>query len=194
MLKKLGGCLVIVVVLLSVGTWFAMRTVKESLGPDGIARVTIAATPHRVYTSLSDGDSLATWMTPGSTVTTSRRGPLSVGDAIHVQLKNAFGPAQRPLTWRVSELVPDLLVGLQLMNESDTRPLASRRDSLVAVGDSTMIMSLVSSFVPDTAKGTSGMAADMMMSMFRVQSKLELQNLKVRIEGRPAPAKPAPRK
>src|SRR5215217_5904616 len=185
MMKKLGGCLLIVVVLLGVGMWYALREARQSLGPDGIARVTIGASPHRVYTSLSDGDSIATWMTPGSTVTTSRRGPLAVGDTIRVQLRKAFGPARRPLLWRVAELVPDQLVALQLMNEKNTQVIAARRDSLVAVGDSTLVMSLVSSSLPDTAKSTSAIAGDMMLSMFGVQAKLELQSLKARIEGRP---------
>jgi uncharacterized protein YndB with AHSA1/START domain len=193
MMKKLGGCLLVAVVLLGVGMWYALRTVKESLGPDGIARVTIAASPHRVYSSLSDGDSVATWMAPGSIITTSRHGPLAAGDLIRVQIRNAFGPAKRPITWRVSELVPDHLVALDLMDEKNPRPIASRRDSLIATGDSTMVMTLVSSSRPDTAGSSSALAGDMMLSMFSVQAKLELQSLKARLEGKRV-AKPGVKK
>jgi hypothetical protein len=43
--------------------------------------------------------------------------------------------------------------------------------------------------LPDSVQARGGVAGDMMMSMFRMQSKLELQSLKARIEGRPLPVK-----
>src|SRR6187402_373817 len=103
MLKWIGGCLVLVVVLLAGGSWFAMRTMRESLAPDGSARTAIHAPPERIYSSLTDGDSIKTWMAQGNTITTWRHGPLVVGDSIRVELRRTLG-TQRPMMWRGSEL------------------------------------------------------------------------------------------
>ncbi|HEX6574299.1 MAG TPA: hypothetical protein VF042_04945 [Gemmatimonadaceae bacterium] len=186
MLKWLGGCLVLVIVLIGVGSWYAMRSIRQSLEPDGSARVTIAATPQRIYASLSNGDSSATWMATGSTVIASRRGPLVVGDSIRIEMRQSLGVG-RPIVWHVSELKPDQVVALQLMNETKTQVIATRRDSLVSIGDSTTVVSTITTALPDSVRNKAGMAGDMMMSMFRIQSKLELQSLKARIEGRVVP-------
>lgn len=185
MLKWVGGCLLLVVVLIAAGSWFAMRTMRESLEPDGSARVTIAASPDRIYASLSDGDSVRTWMAQGNTVTTWRRGPFVVGDSIRVELRQSLGISRQPMMWRVSELIPNRLVSLELMTPATRRVLGMRRDSLVQVGDSTQVVSTVTSaLLTDSARtATRAVAADMMLSMFRLQAKLELQGLKARIEG-----------
>jgi hypothetical protein len=71
---------------------------------------------------------------------------------------------------------------------------AVRRDSLVAKGDSTSIITLLTSSQLDSlSRDKSNVSGDMMLSMLRIQSKLELDVLKGRIEGKlhmpPAPAK-----
>lgn len=184
MLKWIGGCLVLVVVLLAGGSWFAMRTMRESLAPDGSARVAIHAPPERIYSSLTHGDSIKTWMAQGNTITTWRHGPLVVGDSIRVELRRTIGP-QRPMMWRVSELIPNRLIAMQLITPEGRRVMGVRRDSLVAEGDSTIVISTVrSTLAADTAKSTTaGLAGDMMISMFLLQAKLEYQGLKGRIEG-----------
>jgi uncharacterized protein YndB with AHSA1/START domain len=189
MLKWLGGCLVIVIVLIGVGSWYAMRTIRQSLEPDGSARVTIAASPQRIYSSLSNGDSAATWRATGNAVTASRRGPFSIGDSIRIEMKGSLGVGQRPIVWHVRELKPDQVVAMDLMNEAGTHAIAMRRDSLAANGDSTVVISAIYPMLPDSVQARGGVAGDMMMSMFRMQSKLELQSLKARIEGRPLPVK-----
>ena len=186
MLKWIGGCLVLVVVVIAAASWYALRTMRESLAPDGSARVMIAAPPERIYASLSNGDSIRTWMAQGNAVTTWRTGPLVVGDSIRVELRRSIG-SPRPLIWRVSQLVPNRLVAMEIMTPETRRVMGVRKDSLVGVGDSTLVISTVTSaMLSDTANtGTAAVAADMMLSMFRLQSKLEHQGLKGRIEGRP---------
>ena len=185
MLKWIGGCLVLVVVLIAGGSWFAMRSMRNSLGPDGSARVTIAAPPQRIYASMSNGDSLKTWMAQGSTVTIWHGGPLVVGDSIKVELRRSLGMSQPPMIWIVRELVPDRIVALEL-TQGAGRAIGVRRDSLVAAGDSTVVVSIVTSSLNDSTKSSAaGVAGDMVLSMFRLQSKLELQSLKARLEGRP---------
>jgi hypothetical protein len=89
------------------------------------------------------------------------------------------------MIWRISELVPNRVVSMELMAQATGRVLGVRRDSLVAVGDSTMVVStVVSRLLRDTTRSaTAEVAGDMMLSMFRLQAKLELQGLKGRIEG-----------
>ena len=103
-------------------------------------------------------------------------------------MKGSLGVGQRPIVWNVRELKPDQVVAMDLMNEARTHVIATRRDSLVANGDSTVVISAIYPMLPDSVQSRAGVAGDMMMSMFRMQSKLELQSLKARIEGRAAPA------
>src|SRR5678816_619609 len=99
MLKWLGGCAVVAVILLAGGAYFAMRTVRESLSPDGSARVAIHAPPERVFASLASADSQATYIAAGNKVTTSRRGALQPGDSIRVELRATLGMKQEPMIW-----------------------------------------------------------------------------------------------
>ena len=185
MLKWLGGCLIVVVVLIAAGSWFAMRAMKESLGPDGSARVAVHASPDRVFASLADGDSAATWMGPGNAVKTSRRGPYQPGDSVRIEMRGALGMKAQPMIWTVKQVVPGRLLVLDLTTRDYPGVIASRRDSLFQIGDSTIVISNLVSNLADSTKGRA--SAEMMISMFRLQSKLELESLKGRIEG---PARP----
>lgn len=184
MLKWVGGCLVVVIVLVIGGSWFALRTMRESLAPDGSVRVAISATPQRVFASLADGDSARTWMAQGNTVTASRRGRFQPGDSIRITLRSTLGMSPEPMIWEVKQVVPDTLLVLELRSSSARSGMAIRRDSIAAAGDSTIVMSRLVSTLPDSAKSST--TAEMMMSMFRMQSKLEIESLKARIEGRAA--------
>ena len=104
-------------------------------------------------------------------------------------MKGSLGVGQRPIVWHVRELKPDQVVAMDLMNEAGPHAIAMRRDSLAANGDSTVVISAIYPMLPDSVQARGGVAGDMMMSMFRMQSKLELQSLKARIEGRPLPVK-----
>ena len=185
MLKWLGGCAVVAVILIAGGSYFAMRTMKESLSPDGSSRVAIHAPPERVFASLSSADSAATYMGAGNKVTTSRRGALEIGDSIRVELRATLGMKQQPMIWIIKEIVPNQKIVFQL-GAVGTRPVsATRRDSLFAKGDSTVIVSRLAFQLPDSAKSSA--TGDMMSTMFQMQSKFELESLKLRIEGTAAP-------
>ena len=197
MLKWLGGCLVVVIVLIAAGSWWAVRTMKESLGPGGTAVVSIGATPARVFASLANADSLPTWMAQGNTVTTSRaHGPFIPGDTIRIGLKATFGIKQEPLVWTIVQIIPDTLVVRKLSTRSTQRMMAVRRDSLAQVAaDSTAVIStLVSPLLDSLQKEKPTVTGDMMLSMLRMQSKLELQSLKARIESRRPAAPAAPKR
>ena len=198
MWKWLGGCLLVVLVLIAGAMIFAYRTMKESLGPDGSATVTIGAPPARVFASLAHGDSVATWMAQGNTVLSSRHGPLIPGDTLRIEPRIGFGAPEQRMTWIVREVVPERLLLLELEGGKTHRVVATRRDSVSAVGDSTRVVSRIVSPLLDSmgtgkAKSTDGMdpfTPDLLVSMFKMQAKLELMRLKTRIESPPRPAAP----
>ena len=184
MLKWIGGCLVVVLIVIAGGSYFAMRTMRESLSPDGSARVAIHAPLARVFASLSSADSAATYMAAGNKITTNRRGAFQAGDSIRVEIRTPMGIKPQPMIWVVKDIVPDQRIVFE-MNAMGKRPVtATRVDSVFAKGDSTVIVSRLSAF-PDSARASA--TGDIMMTMFQMQSKLELESLKIRIEGRPAP-------
>jgi uncharacterized protein YndB with AHSA1/START domain len=184
MLKWVGGCLVVVLILIAGGSYFGMRTMKNSLSPDGSARVAIHAPLARVFASLASADSAATYMAAGNKITTNRRGTFQAGDSIRVDLRTTLGMKPEPMIWVVKEIIPDQRIVFE-MNARGKRPVtATRVDSVFAKGDSTVIVSRLSAF-PDSARASA--TGEMMMTMFQMQSKLELESLKIRIEGRPTP-------
>jgi uncharacterized protein YndB with AHSA1/START domain len=184
MLKWIGGCLIVVLILIAGGSYFAMRTMRQSLSSDGSARVAIHAPLARVFASLGSADSAATYMAAGNRITTNRRGLYQPGDSIRVELRATLGMNPAPMIWIVKEVVPDQRIVLE-MNTVGKRPVtATRVDSVFAKGDSTIIVSRLAT-LPDSVRSSA--TADVMMTMFQMQSKLELESLKIRIEGRPAP-------
>ena len=205
MWKWLGGCLLLIIVLIAGAMIWGYRTMKESLAPDGSASVTIAATPERVFATIGHGDSAVTWMAQGSTVIASRHGPLVPGDSIRIETRTRLPAPQQAMIWRVKEVVPNQLLAFELVSDSVHGVLATRRDSIAAFGDSTRVISKILSRMLDSARtgateikgksrdGLTGMAPELLIAMFRMQSKLELMRLKARIEAGRAPAAPTPK-
>jgi uncharacterized protein YndB with AHSA1/START domain len=197
--KWIGGCLLVVILLIVGSLWWGYQTMQSSLSPDGSAAVTIGGTPARVFASLANGDSIQAWMASGSSVITSRHGPLQVGDTVRVEMQPGRGLRVQRLLWVVSEVAPDRALGLELRTDTSTRVMALRRDSLVAMGDSTKLVSTVVSPMMDSlanvrnsdGKKSGGriadLTADLLLSAFRMQSKLELLRLKAMVEGKPVP-------
>ena len=192
MWKWLGGCLIVVLVLVIAATWWGYRAMQDTLGPDGTVSITIGASPQRVFASLADGDSLATWMAQGNTVRTARRGALMEGDSIHIAMSRSIpGAPSQGMTWSVKRIVPETLIQLDIHPDTRGTVVFSRLDSLVTTGDSTTIISRIHSPMLDSqsvkrpgqkASDAPGLSADLLLSMLRLQAKLELQQLKLRLE------------
>lgn len=181
MWKWIGGILLALIVVVMGAAWWGFRKVTSTFEPDGSVRVSIAATPARVFASLSDADSAASWMAAGSTVTTGKHGPYVPGDPIRVEVRSVRGMTGRPLTWTIAEVVPGQFVTRQLVSPDPKHKFtALRKDSLMQAGESTIVVSRMSTTTPVTETGE-----QIMISMFKIQSKLELMTLKSRIEGRP---------
>lgn len=194
MWKWFGGCLLLLAVLVAAAMMFGYRMMRESLSPDGAASVMIGATPSRVFASMAHGDSVGKWMARGSVVLSSRHGPLVPGDTIRIELRSPMPSARQAITWRVREVVENRLTVLELVGHPAQSVTATRRDSIESVGDSTRVVSRIESAFPDRgdtsakAPGTTknapgGFAPELLLSMFRMESKLDLMLLKDHIEG-----------
>lgn len=169
---------------------------RGSLEPDGSVRVAIAATPERVFTTMANSDSVSQWIGQGNTVSASQPGIFVPGSRIRITLRSTAGIPQEPMDWVVREVVPNQLLVRELQTNKG-QSVALRRDSLMAKGDSTIVISrtvspMIDSIVvaTDRKKGTTnggmaGVTGELMVSMFRFQSKIELQTLKGHIEGKP---------
>lgn len=195
MWKWIVGSALVIVVLLAVTCWLGYKKLTE--GGDS-ATVAIAATPDRVFTSLADPDSMAVWMAAGSKIGAPHHGLLTVGDTLHVETGTP-GRLRQQYTWTVSEVTPGRLLVVQMRADTSGNVFATRRDSLVAAGDSTIIISTIASPMIDsmlTRRGDTGgkvggallnFGSKMLISAFRVVSEHELKRLKARLEGQPMP-------
>lgn len=199
MWKWLGGCLVVLVFLIVAGSWWGYQAMKNNLSPDGTDRIMIAGTPARVFAALANGDSVVKWMGQGNTISTTRRGPFAAGDSLQVTLRSKFNMARGAMTWEVKQVIPNALIAFELLSDSSHRVVAVRRDSLSAVGDSTSIVSKIVTPLLDSLqtarkspKGSPGdaflgLTSDLILAAFRMQSKVDLLNLKAHIENTPMP-------
>jgi len=200
MWKWLGGCLVIVVVVVAIGFWTGYRKLSEFSGPNKPETVAIGAPASRVFASLANGDSLSTWMSERLGVRASRHGMLVTGDTIQMDAKLRFniGKTSNASRWVVSDVKPDQMLSLEMRADTSNRLVAQRMYNLAAKGDSTLITSTVStpgldSMIAhrgDTIKASDAFisgATKLMISSLRMQAHRELQLLKAHIEGHAPP-------
>jgi hypothetical protein len=206
--KWVLGALAAVVVLIGCVAWFGYRKLQQFATLPPVSTVTIAAPAGRVFASLASGDSLSTWMLTPSEVSSAHDGLLKVGDTIRSEPLGKMPDRTREAlaqnnTWVVTALVPDKLVAMEKHIVGRRGDVGiQRRDSLIAIGDSTRIVSTFSSASMDSlgidpATGRRGAVADMavkvMMGAMRMQGDLEHSRMKDHIERRVEPAG-APRK
>jgi len=184
--KWIGGILLVIVVCLAGAMWAGYR--KLTSGGDA-ATVTIAGSPERVFAALANHDSLPAWYVLKGQPAPTGHGPLAAGDSLPAQTPqtSARGRSNR---WIADEVVPGKLLVLSL--HSDTAIVAVLRDSLVSLGDSTEIISTISSPMMDSVRARNanggtliGASSKLLVSGMRLQSKIELARLKNHIEGRP---------
>ena len=99
MWKWIAGSVLLVIVLLAGTCYYGYRKLTDG---GGATVVMIGATPERVYASIADPDSLATWVDVGSTVTSSRHGLLEVGDSFTIRRSRRGAPVNQRATacWR----------------------------------------------------------------------------------------------
>lgn len=195
MSKWMSGCLIVFALIALAMWWGYLKVGKFASGEQAVA-VGIRAPAARVFASLANADSIRTWMAQGNRVTIHRRGMLVVGDTLRIEPRSMLGVPQRDFIWTVTEVKPSSILALQMRNDTTGRVMAVRRDSLATKGDSTIVVSSVVSAGTDSLRIVGGdsvvkaepdMPSRLLVSMFRLESQLELMRLKERIEGRPAP-------
>ena len=195
------GCLVLLVVTVGALVWFVVRQYKSFTSAGPSASVLIGAPPGRVFASIANVDSLPTWRTM-AVVRSTRKGMLQVGDTLIVRSRLPTDTVDRESTEIVAFLIPDQLVVLEARDSTGVTVMA-RRDSLVAHGDSTEVVSTFILPIADSARARVDtgkrsertmleVAANLMIGVARMQFGQELRRLKARIEGTAPPPSSSP--
>lgn len=172
---------------------------KKLTGGGDTVVITMAGTPERVFATLATPDSMALWMTSSRLESPTGGALLAVGDTLRFRSISVQGDSSGTSVtgdWIVREVnVPTLLV-MEMRSDSGARTgvVLMRRDSLVAVGDSTTIFTTystplfdsVTTTVRDSSKVGStilGSATKMMVGVMRLTTEEEYKGLKKRVEG-----------
>jgi uncharacterized protein YndB with AHSA1/START domain len=195
MLKWILGCLGLAIVVVACVVWFGYRKLQTFTDLPPVSTVTIAAPPSRVFASLASADSMTTWMMEGTEVTSPHHGLLVPGDTV-MMVGAVTDTLHHRGMWIVTAAIPDKLFAIEMRNEETHEVGDQRRDSLIAVGDSTEVVSSFADRVVDSLMARSKSAADktmagmtrrLMLSAMRLEGDAELKRLKARIDGRVAP-------
>jgi uncharacterized protein YndB with AHSA1/START domain len=194
MLKWIAsGCLVVLLVVCVVAyAGYSKMKAIAAAGPS--VTVAIHAPPARVFASMSHTDSLSSWFAPGSQSFTTRHGPLGMGDSIF--MVQGRGDTASRSAWVIDTVVPNQLIARRLVIIGRGGAVFTRRDSLAADGDSTLVTSTLTAYLADSlgaarsrASGATGGLIDMVSTMGtaggRMQAETELKQLKRHIEGPP---------
>ena len=199
MWKWILGAVVLVVLLIGSGVWWGFRKMTAFANGDSTVTVTIGATPERVFASLADGDSLGDWM-GGGHMRASRSGRLRLGDTLYFEQRDTN--RTRQLTWVVDEVIPGKAFAMRLALDTLSLVAITRRYVVLAQGESTAVLNTVTSPMMDSARrdaSQGGGAAMMnftsklMVGAMRMQSQMELRQLKARLEGTQVAAPGSPR-
>lgn len=198
MWKWILGILTVLIIVVVGGAYLGYK--KVTAAGDTLT-MTIAGTPERIFASLATPDSMAAWVASAKVMRPIGKGMLVAGDTLVLDDPGRqIGGTKQNMDWIVREIsAPNLLV---LEMRPDTGRVKStlmmRRDSLVAHGDSTTIISTFSAPFMDSVgtatKDSSKMggaivagAGKVMIGALRLVHESDLVRLKARVEGKPTP-------
>ncbi len=181
--------------IICIALWSGYRKLASSGAGHGTDTLTIGAPVPRVFASIANADSLSGWMADRRGVNVGHHGMLALGDTFQMETRIRLSAGMRKLKWTVSEIRPNQLLALQLRSDSVGELIATRQFSLAAKGDSTFIMSAIAAPIvdsiragrSDTLKSSDAYldaASKLLISALRLQSHIELEQLKSRVEGR----------
>jgi len=172
---------------------------KKLTGGGDTVVITMAGTPERVFATLATPDSMALWMTSSRLESPTGGTLLAVGDTLRFRSITVQGDSSGTSVtgdWIVREVNAPTLLVMEMRSDSGARTgvVLMRRDSLVAVGDSTTIFTTystplfdsVTTTVRDSSKVGStilGSATKMMVGVMRLTTEEEYKGLKKRVEG-----------
>lgn len=144
MLKWILGIVALIVVVLFATCYAGYRRIAG----DGNTPVTVTmpADSARTFALFTNRDSLLAWLPAGTSIMPANHGPLRAGDTVRVAAPTrGETPSARAMQlWVVREVKPSGVLVIEAI-EFDTGGLPhiafARRDSLVAMGDSTRVVS-----------------------------------------------------
>jgi uncharacterized protein YndB with AHSA1/START domain len=193
MLKWIAsGCLVIIVVV-GIVMYAGYRKMKSIAAEGPSVSIGIHATPERIFASMSHTDSLGSWFAPGTTLRSTKKGALAIGDTLYMlSSRDTTGT----MAWIVDTLVANKVIAMRWISVTNNMTMTTRRDSLSISGDSTLVTSTIGSFLTDSttaararangvSAGVLAMGSTMGIASARLQAEAELKRLKTHIEGRP---------
>jgi uncharacterized protein YndB with AHSA1/START domain len=143
MWKWIAAIMVFMIVALMGTCYLGYRRLAKA---GDVVTETVHGSPEHVFALLTDRDSIAAWLPVGNELTPNGHGPVAVGDTIRVLTPSAPGDSSKipRQVWVVREIAPPLRLvvdGIEFNTAGVPRLAMARRDSLVAVGDSTTIVS-----------------------------------------------------
>lgn len=138
------GALMVLVILAMMGTCYLGYRSLAKAG-DSVTE-TVAISRRRAFSLLADRDSIAAWLPVGAELKPSAHGVVGPGDTLSIATPGSPGDSshRQRQVWVVREVVAPSILAMDGIDFSPTgvpRAALSRRDSLVAVGDSTEIVS-----------------------------------------------------
>lgn len=201
MLKWILGALALIVIAVGGTCFYGYRQLTS--GGDTIT-MTMAATPERLFASLATPDSMALWLSSSEVLGPFGKGVLAVGDTLRFKGTGRGADSTAGVRvsgdWVVREVGAPYLLVMEMRADSAGRRqvILMRRDSLVAAGDSTTLITSFNAPLLDSLQvatrdsskvGSSilGGATKMMIGAMRLGTEQELQRLKARVEGRAMP-------
>jgi uncharacterized protein YndB with AHSA1/START domain len=187
MLKWIAsGCLVLIVIAAGL-MYFGYRKVSSLAEGGPAVTVAMAATPERVFASLANADSMATWRP--SVRASGRAGILRVGDTVRELDRQVDSTDALIVSWVVDTIVPNQLLVMRAKASGRGNLNGTRRDSVAQVGDSTYVTSSLAMMFADSAQAAMAArnsAMKLMVAGMRIVTEGELKVLKARIEAGPA--------
>jgi uncharacterized protein YndB with AHSA1/START domain len=187
-LKWIVGILLALVLLVAGSCWFTYRRLASG---GNVASVTVAATPDHVWRLLTVPDSLRTWYDTSSVLTTSADSALQVGDTLALSSRGAEPSATSFRLVLTRAEAPTLLVWDMVSDSGGPGVVLLRRtDSIVALGDSVRIVSVMATptidSVTDSLGGLGRRLANaggrMAAGGFRMMAQHQLELLRERLQ------------
>jgi hypothetical protein len=196
MWKWILGTIAVIVIGLATTCYIGLKKVT---GGGDSAQVTIKGRPERVFALLTDRDSVLAWRTGVTDITPVLKRAFQSGDTIRITSALGSDSARtRTQLWVVREVhAPALIVldAVQFNSAGVPHVVNTRRDSLVAAGDSTRVIATLSmspTFLSAQtggeprggAQAIGGLAEKLMLGTARMMAESELQQLKRYVERR----------
>ena len=198
MWKWIGGGLAVLALILASTCYYGY---KQMTAAGGTLTMTIGGSPERVFASLATPDSMAAWVASAKVTRPIGKGMLVAGDTLVLDDPGRrIGGSRQNMDWVVREIVAPYLLVLEMRPDTGkvNSTLMLRRDSLVAKGDSTMLVTTFSTPFMDsvgTATADSSRmggaivagASKVMVGALRLVHEADLKRLKARVEGKTLP-------